>query len=567
MYKGQFTKDDFHNWIVHAKANFNNAKVNYEADQEYIENEQTPSTVTNDQTYVQENRLTPLVRRLAGQLISGGLETVLIGGGKKKEPVKRLFEDVFETIHFHDYHKETIATRFYGPGYGGIKWRYNARKLSKYGIGCPEMFVLKYNELLLDPNSKDPMHRDDMFRINPFRMLLSVAKKRWPDHAQEITESNDEYANANDTEKFCDVYEIEFMETLFINQVIPGSNKSITLEKDVWYIVKVVNETVVVEGPEETGYPICRLIPFLHTPREHKDYGGYPFGPVRLLGQTQDHYNVLISIMHEVVKKDIKRLAVFSGVSDTELADYDIEAAKTHGKLVLHNPGAKVDWAPNTGLAPSLIQLREMISHRFDSQVDQFSPSRGEVSGDLSGKAINLLQGQGMASEYVAQAHIETALTDLGICIYTCIKKELNTPFKIQTLIDGQEKDIYFNTKNVQVEGDDLNVVENGVVNSLEDIDMKVKVEVIMNTQIKQQIEIQKAQAAQSVQKISTTDYLKAFYPKTWQEKLANLLEENEALRLMQEMAELGPQFMQAMRQLMAQFKPQLAQLEEGQIR
>ena len=565
-YTGSFNQEDFKDWIIKCEQNFNKVKDNYDEDREYFENVQAPSNVPSDKTYIVENRLVDLNRRLSGQVVSGKLNPSLRGGGEMMVPVHELFMDIFEENSFKEYHLEEITNHGYCEGYCGIKFRYNPMKRSKYGVGSPEIYFLNPDELWLDPDARDGMHRTDMLRIHPQRMLLAEAKKRWPEKAEEINQTYDDNT-AEDTEvqRYCDIYEIEFKETFFVQvPVKKGSDEKIKLEVDKYFIVKVANKVVILEGPEETGYPFFRLIPVIHTPRISKTYGKYPYGPNRLLGQTQDNLNTVSSLINEAVKLDTKTLAFISGASDEEVAEYETEASKIHGRVIFKSPNAKVNFAPRTGLVPSLIQAYEIIGHRFDRIQGDFAPTRGEVKGNLAGVTVHQLVTQGIMSEFVAQSHFEAALTDLAKCVLHCIKTEMNTPFMIKREIAGEDKEIPFNiSENPSGANDPYMVSTKKGLNVLSQIEMGVSVEIEMNHEMKRQTDIQLAIIAHDRQKLSTEDFLKALFPKTYQEKLENLKEENDAMTLVREMMDLGPEAMNYVRNIVTQMKPAMEAIEK----
>lgn len=573
-YSGIYDEDDFKNWSVQAEANYNKNKNNFETDRKYFENVQAPSDVPSDKTYVIENRSTDLVRRLTGQMISGNINLNITGGGERALPLRMLNDDILEENDWKTLQVEEGTNNFYCEGYGGIKWRYNSRKLSKYGIGSPEIDILQYDELWLDPNSKKGMHTDDIFRIHPKRILTSYAKQKWPGKDKEITESMESGGEATETEKHCDLYEIEFRETRLVSEEIKeGENagESIKLEKDVYFIVKLINKTVVVEGPEPTGYPIFRLIPMIHTPRKdvNNEYGRYPFGPLRLNSQTQDMINVLASIIHEVVKAGVKNLAIITGATEEEVAEYKVKAALTDGVLAINNPNAKIEWAPLREISTALLQAKEIAEHRFDSTTSDYKPAKGDIQGDLSGKAIGLLKEGGVAGEYTAQTHLEYAFSQLSKCMIHCITTEMNTPFHIISKVEGDEKTIHYNTTGVETQEDDeYNVKdEKGVINDMSSFDMqhmKISTEIQMNVAQQQNVEIQKAIMAHDRQMMAPVDVLKALFPKRYYEIWKNVQKHNEAMALLQKFAEKGPEFVEAVKQIMDLPLEQIEQMFGG---
>ena len=174
----------------------------------------------------------------------------------------------------------------------------------------------------------------------------------------------------------------------------------------------------------------------------------------------------------------------------------------------------------------------------------------------MSGKAINLLQVQGIAGEYTAANHLEYSFTQLSKCIIHCITTEMNTPFYIVSEVEGDEETIHDNSAGVNTdEGDEYNIAgEKGVVNNMSDMDMphmKIRTEVQMNVQQEQQIEIQKATMAHDRQAMAPIDFLKALFPKRYYEIWKNMTKHNEALALMQQLAERGPEFIESVKQIM----------------
>jgi len=567
-YSGVYTKDDFKEWIDKAEAGFDKVRKWYEEDRDYLENAQAPENIPEDKDYIVENRLLDLNRRLCGQIISGRINPTLKGGGEMMVPAYELFEDILEKNKFKEQHVPNFTNHIYCEGYCGLKFRYNPYKECDYGIGKPEIFSTSPEYLWLDPDAKDLMHVDDVFRIAPSRILLSEAKKRWPEFADQIHDSNEDYRQENDQQanRYADLYEIEFRETHFYEK--QNEKGSIKLERDKYYIVKVINRTVIVEGPEETGYPLFRLIPMMHTPRKSATFGKMPFGPNRLLGQTQDQLNITASILTETAKQSVKNLFFVPGAKDEEITDMEQKSTQPMAFIPIRI-GTKVQQMAKSDLSIAYVQLYEMINHRFDRMQGDFGPSRGELKGNLAGVTVHQLVSQGILSEYVAQANIETALTDLARCILHCMKNEMNTPFMITRKIDGEDKKIGYNvdyqmTDNFQ--GDNYHVVDSkfGKINDLSQINMDVSIEIEMNHEMKRQADIQLAIMAHDRGKLSDEDFLKALFPKTWQQKLKNLQEQNQAMTLVKEIAELGPEAIQYVQNVVGQIKPKIQELEEA---
>jgi hypothetical protein len=592
-YQGSFVDTDFTHWIQRLRANYTKVQPYFDKARDYFENLQEPDEKPADKAYIVENRVNDLVRRLTGQLISGKTKLTLRGLGDLMDAAKLLFNNILDYNKFQTQHMENIGNHFYCEGYAGIKYRFNPYKKSRYGIGSPDIFSLMSNELWLDSDNRDLLHKDDNVRITPTQMLLSEAKKRFPKYATKITKSMmdkiDGYKKDNDeVQHYCTVYEIEFKETFFKSMPAQyldgtpvlddqGNQKKIRIEEDRYFLVKVVNETLVVEGPVDTGYPTFRLIPVIHTPTKSATFGGYPFGPPFLFSDSQDHLNVIKSMMLEAIKSDIKTFAVFSGATAKELAEYDAEAGKMHGKISLKGESAKVMWAPKTGLAPALVQMYEIMSHSIDTITGKFAPERGEIKGDISGRAINLLQSQGIASEYVGQAHIESSLTDLATVILHSMKTDMQFPFYIDTTVDGTTKQqrVYFNynpellDEQTGVLDNPLNVIDENasMINNLKNMQFEPIVEVELNSIQQQQVNIQKAMALSQQQKLATEDLLKTMYPKDWAEKYENLQSENTIIGLVTKMNELlGPEQVQQIMAMVDQMAQAAEETEGGGI-
>jgi hypothetical protein len=88
-------------------------------------------------------------------------------------------------------------------------------------------------------------------------------------------------------------------------------------------------------------------------------------------------------------------------------------------------------------------------------------------------------------------------------------------------------------------------------MSDLDMLHMKIRTEVQMNVQQEQQIEIQKATMAHDRQTMAPIDFLKALFPKRYYEIWKNMKKHNEALALMAQIAERGPEFMQQVKEIM----------------
>lgn len=556
-----FNKEKLETLIDAAESNYGKVKAEYEKAREYIENDQAPTTIPSGKEYVTYNLLTSRVRRSIGELVNARINPVILGAGQLTTAVRELFNDILEENKFQSYVIPTIGNFFYGEGYSGLKFVDNRRKLSKYGIGSPEIMALRPDELWLDPNSRDGLHADDVFRIHPRRMRLEYAQERWPKFAKEISESVYLADPSQDEIKYCDVYEVEFREVVQEEIEIPQG--VIQVEREVFYVAKHVNKTVQVEPPTPTGYPIFRLIPVIHTPRTQAAYGKYPFGLYGLLGQAQDMFNITHSVMLDAVKASIKQAIVARGATPEEEEQHRMELAKTTAYLNIKNIQGRLDIVQGPPLAPALTQWADRVRFMVDEQSQTYAPDRGQVSGELSGRAIQSLQTASVVPELTARAHIENALNDLAVCIYHYIRTRMFQPFFIDREIDGQEKRIFYNYDGVDMttfQPDDFHALSKaGVVNGLGDLEgnSRIKISVELNQNAKRDFDINVALLLRSRGDLSLMDELKAIYPNSWQEKMRNAMQENRAQALVQQIAEADPalvdQFAQVAEQMLAQ--------------
>ena len=565
--------------IVAAEANRDKAKTTYDKDRKYVENVQEPSSVPDGEQYIKEDKITDLHRRLIGGMIAGEIDIKIIGGGEKKKPLRELFAKILAWNMFKEKIVEQNMNYFYCEGLAWIKYDYNPYKKSPFGIGAPIIQAYRPGEIMFDPESIDPMHYEDNCCILKVRKTLKYVQERWPEKKDEVVASTDEeYGGLQAPEelslsRYVDLYEIVKKETVLTTAMQDGEpllvdGKTIKIEEDVYYVEYVANKTIDLER-KKTEADDFHFISMIHTPRVDTDneYGRYPFGTVRLLGGSQDVLNIITSMMVRVVKKDIKNLAIISGATPEEVLDYKEQASSEHGVVVLNSPEARVTYAPKTGLAPSMVQLRNIIAFTFDSQTGKYSPDRGEQSGSgMSGVAIGKLQNRGTLPEFVAKNHIEVAYTRLARLILKSIKEELSEkPFKISTQVQGEEVDIYYNFDIEDVVGDidtDYNVRAEGpdgysnIINDLSDLDeVDVVIRVDMSVEERRNYELQKAFTLAQIGKLSTEDLLKTAYPDTYQDRLQNLRKENKAFELMGRISNMDPNMLGQVDQLTTQIE------------
>jgi hypothetical protein len=532
-----YKEEDFRRWIDMALSNYGRVRSEYDKARDYIENEQSPANVPKDKEYLQKNLLTDMMRRRAGELVSSRIVPAVTGGGEKAKAKKELFFDILEENKFSQAILPTAANFFYSEGFAGLKFADRAKKRSKYGRGFPGIEYLKPGELLLDPDVRDGNHVDDLFRIHAKRIPIAIAHLRYPEHKNEINPSEEISHGQNDTTSYADIYEIEYKETELDSE---------GMEVEIIYIVKVVNKTLVVEGPEKTGYPVFRLIPMIHTPR-HKLAGKYPLGLYGLLKQLQDSINVAMSVTLDSVKASIKQLLWVSGAKPEEEVQINDKLAKTSAVHVSRNSAAKATLFTGNPIPPALVQILSILESAFQDVSGLHSPQKGDPGDrELSGKALNILDISGSIPEITALANVESSLTDLAICIFTYINKHMKESFSIVRPVNGKEQEISFNKVVDQgTPSTRMNFVKGGFINPLDDEGERVKVSVIMNQNERSQLEVNKALLLDERQKIALVDLYKVLYPEDWQEKLDNFRQESSVQALIMDIAETAPEALQ----------------------
>lgn len=555
-----FERSHFYDTIIRAEAAFGSVEASYKADRNYIENVQEPTHIPDGKSYITEDKITDLHRRLIGAMISGDIDISLVGGGDKKKPLKELFKKIMKYNMFKEKVVEHNMNFFYGEGLAWVKYDFDPFKKSPFGIGSPTVTAYRPGEGMFDPESIDLMHYDDNLTIFKFRKTLKYVKEKWPEKAAEVVASQESYGGVEAEEfaesEYVDLYEIDQKVVDFTEEkaMIDGKEQTIKIEEDAYKRYYIANRTVTLEQKNLDANDFA-MISMIHTGRIDYDnkYGRYPFGPVRLLAGSQDVLNIITSIMVEVVKKDIKNLALISGANEEEVENYKNQAAEEHGVVTFNNPEARVNFAPKTGLAPSMVQLRNIIAFTFDSQTGKFSPDRGEIdSANLSGVAIGKLQARGALPEFVAKNHIEIAYTRLARQILHSIKTKMKMPFSIEEKINGKDTKIFFNTDAADIEDlvgtidKDYNINTEGVINDLTDVEVDVSVKIEMNLEEKKNFELQKAFTLSSAGKLSIEDMLMTAYPDTYQEKLENLRKENKAFQLLERIQNIAPEQLEA---------------------
>ena len=545
---------DFQLWITSAENAHNSKKDEREKCREYYENVQSPDDIPAGITYVEENLITDLVNGQVGMMSGDDFDIELSGGGDKALPIIELVKDMLERNRFNERIKEPWCNFFYVEGKTFLEFYFNPRKKSIYGIGMPEIYARKAEETWLDPNSKGWLHEDDIFRVLPQRILLSYAKEKWSHKEKEIYESMGTRAQdtGNETHKWCDLYIVEYRETVFEEE------DGIEVEKEVYYKAKVINKTVVVEEPKKTGYSRFTLIATIHTPRMQTSTE--PFGTVLPVIQTQDIMNATGSAAYEVLKSDIKNLFVVLGGTDDEVAVAKRDLAKPNA-LVNFKSATNFQQVKSLGLSPAMLQLYEWRRKAFDEISGRYAPEKGASEQALSGRAIAFLQNRGITPELTKKAHLEYALSELGFLLIECaIKKMSEQPFAVDRVVDGRKRKLYYNYKKEDlgdVEIDEYNVLdEEGYINHLvgidiDEIDLEIKIR--MNAQEEEAFEANKAMNAFQAGLLPMKTTLKKLYPKRGEEYYEAKMNETQAMqvmKMMEENPEVGQMVMKGMQEM-----------------
>ena len=555
----------FEQQIGDLESEYLKTEEDYEKAREYFEHSQKPSNVPTDKEYIQENLLTDMVLRLIGGLVGGKFSPILKGGGKNAEAYRELFLDILDENDFKESIMESIANYFYVEGFPGLKVIFNPFRRSKYGLGFPEIHVLRTGTLLLDNNSIDLKHRDDLLRVHKIKLPLYIALQRYPDFKDKITQSH-EGNNEGDTESFVDLYEMQHKRTKIIK-----NEDGLEEESDHILISRVINKVVVVKRQQDKKFLVpsrfkrFSLVPIFHTPRIITCK--YPIGPVQRLKDTQDQLNISSSVILDAVKASIKMQAVITGASKEDQSDLIKGLTDTQGIGFLKSPQAKVHTIYAQPLVRPVVEWHQMTRERFRDMSGKYQPDQGEALGQQSGKAIALLTHRGDMPEFTSKNHIEEGLTEMGWLIFECMQDKMKGAFSIDRQVDGKDSKIYFNQPGPGIADDTLNRANsNGMVNNLEDMpidSMKFVVEVEMNLLASQELEMNKAVLMRNGGALSLKDYIQIMYPNSWKEKLGNITSENKVIGLVQEIQKVAPELLDHVLQQMDQFIKLNQQVEE----
>ena len=562
-----YGETEFTKWVDSAESAWGDIDQEYKEARKYYEDVQTPSNAPAGKEYVQENLITDLVNGLVGQLIGGEVGVVVNGGGKYNIPIKELVGDIMDRNLFVERHLEPISNHFYTEGLGGIYTLFNPYKVSTYGIGVPVVHHLltSEQELLLDPNSRGFMHEDDIYRIFKQARLIEYAEKKYPKLAGEIQPSHrQKSAIRKDTEKFCDIYIIEYMTTDILqiseledeslkNRLRERYDETTKIEIDRFWQVDMINRTMMGAPAVATGFNRFRLQPVIHTPRIQDK--AYPMGISKLMKGKQDQINTVGSVALEAVKADIKNLLVLVNVAPDQQKILTREAAKTNGVAALSGENVQFFQADRKGISPAVLQWYEWQRRGFDEVSGRYTPDK-EMSGGLSGKAIGLLHARGTIPELTKKFHLDYAFTEMANVILECVGiKMTKQPFSITRNIDGQDIEMQFNTKYEQ--GSKLNeeynsVSDKNIVNDLSQVDIDeidLSVDVVMDVLGRDVQEANKALLAGDRRLIARKDQLKKLYKDEWRDLLTGIEEEDMAMKILGQLARMGPEALQKLAQ------------------
>ena len=546
----------FEQQIGDMETEYSNVESDYDKAREYFEHSQKPTGVPADKEYIEENLLTDMVLRLIGGLVGGKFSPILKGGGANAESIRELFLDILDENDFKESLIETIANYYYVEGFPGLKVIFNPRRRSKYGLGFPEIHVLQPGTLLLDNNSIDLKHRDDLVRVHKIKVPQYIAEQRYPEFKDKIVQSQQGFNN-RDTEPFVDLYEMQHKRTK-----IEKNADGLDEEKDTYLISRVINRTVVVKREKDekflqpSRFNRFSILGIYHTPRVKT--AKYPIGPVQRLKDTQDQLNITSSVILDAVKSSIKMQAIVTGANKDDKAELIKSMTQTDGIGFIKNPQAKVNVMYSNPLVRPVVEWHQMTRERFRDISGKYQPDAGQSLGQQSGKAIALLTQRGDLPEFTSKNHIEEGLTEMGWLLFECIQSKMNQPFDINRQIDGKDQKIYFNQAGSgSVADDNLNQSSDGFVNKLQNVpvdSMKFVMEVEMNLLASQELQMNKAVLMRNSGALSLKDYIRQMYPNSWKEKLENITKENKVLGLIQKVQESTPELLDHVLQQMDQF-------------
>ena len=574
--------DDIFRWIAAAEADFSAIRGEYHRNREYYENYQAPEDVPKEISYIVRNLIWDYVNRQVAKIVGGKIEPLLFGD-ERADVVKELIFDILEENQFQEQLLEEMANYFMVEGIAGLKVVFDPFERGKYGLGMPRIYVLRPEELRLDPNSGNGFHVDDMARAHVKAIPVEEAKERWPEFENQIGQYSDSFLlGVNRTEEFAELWEIEFRKSFLVPHYldpitgeyvayqifdeeqnlyvtpegieIPEDAVRIRVEK--YFVCKVLNRNLIVEKPRLSGFDGFSIIPVINIPRRTKTK--YPASPVFLLRDRQDSINVTESIILEVMKKSPKNPVFVVGARESEISVMKRKFSGVGEVISVQNPEAKVVHVGSPAIPTHIAQKLQIDLDAFDQIGNTSAPDRGEPV-ELSGKAILALQSRADTPLFVPKVHIESALTQMIRRLVEVFDRRMRFPFSIIREIDGESKEIRFNETvgfADQIEEDKVNVVQEiegqRFVNPLMDLKFsKISIDIEMNALAQQNVEMSKALALRDRGALSLIDLHKAIYPKKWQETFENATKENMAQQIVADLMEMGPEIMQQVFQIL----------------
>lgn len=516
----------------------------YEDARQYYENDQEPPDVPDNIDYLVDNLISDLINRLTGNIIGSEIEIVYIGAKQYKDALKVLTKSIFKETKLNSTALMQLINNFLIEGLAGVKFGYDPYKRSIFGLGSPVIYIDDPENVALDTAAVDRMHSDDVIRMRKKRITLQEALTRWPHKKNEIVTSEITVTESNI--EYCDLYDIEYKMTRFVTN--DQGQKEL---RDQYFMAKYIGRTVKVEPMKPTGYNRFTIVPLLHTPRKSSAKARRPMGVPAKVKSSQDLRNVLRSIMLEVVKSSTKHLTIITGASKQEVKDFHKEAAKPMGIVAIENPEARIHTVPDRPLPASIIQFDQINRLSFDENAGDYAPERGQNEGDLSGKAIALLQNKGQLSQFVARENLEAGFEELGELIMETVKTKMTNPFILYDTIDGEEHEIHYNYP-VEVLGDQYQpnkyevVSQNGIINDVNEFPSSgATVKIELDAEGKQAYNEQKAVLSFDKGVLSRKDFTKELYREKWFEIYQNKTLESEALQLVEKIMSGGEEFAQ----------------------
>ena len=584
----EYGATEFQRWCEGSESGWSDVSSEYEKAREYYENVQAPSDAPANKEWVQENLVTDLVNGLVGQLIGGRADINLNGGGKMGKPVRELVDDIIKSNKFTEKHLEPIGNMFYTEGLGGIYIPFNPYRLTQYGIGWPEIYTLltTKGELLLDDTSRGFMHEDDIYRIFRTPRLVEYIESKWPHLKGKIKASHMRTGQGgSESEKYGDVYTIEYKVTeqikvgdlddgLTKQKLLMAYEEEQVIERDKFYQAIMVNRTELAEKGKPTGFNRFRIIPVIHTPRLMNKK--YPMGVGLLMTGTQDQINVVGSVALDAVKAEIKNLLILLNTTKDQENRVKQEASKTNGVVALTGNDVRVVQAQRQGISPALLQWYEWKRRSFDEISGRYAPEKGATDGDLSGKAIGLLQMKGAVPELTKKLHLEYAFSEMASVVLECINGKMSKqPILIEREIDGEEMKIPYNmpldevrARKVKIDEEYMVVGQDGIVNDLSKIDVDdidLEVEVVLDTYGKEQFEANKALTARGQGLMGVQDTLKKLYPNEWRDLLDGLMKESQAMKILGQLQKMPPEALANISQQADEIENLMNMAQEGQ--